>query len=83
MANADSKRKPSEGPRVSGTAYDMGLVLLALGFVAFVLVDVGGLAEGDYDPVVFVYAAFAALFAYLLYHFNRKRPRRTGLDFNL
>jgi hypothetical protein len=85
MANSDSEREPSDNqrkPKVSGTAYDLGLFLLTVGTLLFALGVIVSAILRQY-PFTVVYAVLAVLFAYLLYHFGRKRRRPIGLDFNI
>ena len=87
MANPDSERKPDDKKsrlRVSGTTYDMVLILLAGVMAAFAVTDVTLVGEGYFEPIPVVgFAAVAILFAYLFYRLSKNRPPRpVGQDFN-
>jgi hypothetical protein len=85
MANPDSGRKPSGSEQkagLSGTTYDLVLVILALGTAGFAFGSLVSAIEEQY-PFTAVYAVLATLFALLYYHLRRNRRRPLGQDFYL
>jgi uncharacterized membrane protein YfcA len=84
-ADNDSERKPSgkeREERLSGTTYDLVLVLLALGTAGFAFGAIASAIERQY-PFTVVYAVLAVVLAYLYYYLRRNGRRSIGQDFYL
>jgi membrane protein implicated in regulation of membrane protease activity len=70
--------------RLTGTTYDLLLILLTLAIVGLIFLDVGtALAAGEYFYVMVISVVLTILLTYLLYRFGKKRRKPTGYDFNL